>query len=177
MQLLISDANILIDLEEGQLLTIIFALPYQFSTPDIIYYEELEERHKQLPDLGLLLGSLTSHSISQVEKIVRKHMRPSRNDCIALVLAQQEQCPLLTGDKELRKSAEQENVQVMGTIWLVEELLKHQLITIEQARESYLLMEENGRRLPFSKARQRLKGRFNHENEPNLSPKATLLSH
>jgi len=33
MQLLISDANILIDLEEGELLAQLFTLPYRFRPP------------------------------------------------------------------------------------------------------------------------------------------------
>lgn len=44
-QLLISDANILIDMEEGELLTQLFQLPYQFAIPDILFVEELEEEH------------------------------------------------------------------------------------------------------------------------------------
>ena len=43
MQLLISDANILIDMEEGELLPQMFQLPYNFSIPDILFYEELEQ--------------------------------------------------------------------------------------------------------------------------------------
>ncbi len=39
MLLLVSDANILIDIEEGQLLDVLFQLPYQFVTSDILYYE------------------------------------------------------------------------------------------------------------------------------------------
>lgn len=38
MQLLISDANILIDLEEGELLNELFQLPYQFKVPDILFF-------------------------------------------------------------------------------------------------------------------------------------------
>lgn len=156
MQLLISDANILIDLEEGQLLDVIFDLPYEFSTPDIIFYEELEELHPHLPELGLRLGSLSSESVSSLEVVITRHPQPSRNDCMALVLAKQEQCPLLTGDKALRKSAEAEGVIVKGTIWLVEQLVKHSLISVDAAYSSYELMEQNGRRLPFADARRRL---------------------
>lgn len=54
MQLLISDANILIDLEEGELLGLLFQLPYQFSVPDILFAEELEAQHAHLPGMGLL---------------------------------------------------------------------------------------------------------------------------
>ncbi|MFT5708399.1 MAG: hypothetical protein ACI9ES_002701, partial [Oceanospirillaceae bacterium] len=47
-QLLISDANILIDMEEGGLLEVMFQLPYDFATPDILFFEELEEEHTHL---------------------------------------------------------------------------------------------------------------------------------
>ena len=43
MRLLISDANILIDMEAGALLERLFRLPMQFGIPDLLYYEEIEE--------------------------------------------------------------------------------------------------------------------------------------
>jgi len=58
-QLLISDANILIDMEEGELLTQLFQLPYQFAIPDILFAEELEEEHVHLPAMGLTLEELS----------------------------------------------------------------------------------------------------------------------
>ncbi|MFV3328184.1 hypothetical protein ACNFG0_17185 [Pseudomonas sp. NY15372] len=59
MQLLISDANILIDLEEGELLDELFRLPYQFTVPDILFFEELEAQHGHLLRRGLSLGELS----------------------------------------------------------------------------------------------------------------------
>ncbi len=56
MYLLISDANILIDLEEGQLLEVFFNLPYQFKVSDVLFHEELSDQHGYLLELGLLLG-------------------------------------------------------------------------------------------------------------------------
>jgi hypothetical protein len=53
MWLLISDANILIDIEEGQLISQLFQLPYQFCVPDILFAEELEEQHSDLLHKGL----------------------------------------------------------------------------------------------------------------------------
>ena len=58
MQLLISDANILIDMEEGNLLAQMFQLPISFSIPDILFYEELEQEHEHLLELGLRLDEL-----------------------------------------------------------------------------------------------------------------------
>ncbi len=53
MRLLISDANILIDMESGELMDKLFALPMQFGIPDLLYYEEIEPGTPGLDDLGL----------------------------------------------------------------------------------------------------------------------------
>jgi len=55
MQLLISDANILIDMEAGALIDTLFKLPMQFGIPDILYYEEIEPGSPGLEALGLLI--------------------------------------------------------------------------------------------------------------------------
>ena len=107
-QLLISDANILIDLEDGELITQLFSLPYQFSVPDMLFYDELEQQHSYLLDIGLQVGELSPPSMQKAEMLCQQYTQPSRYDCFALVLAKQEQCPLLTGDKNLRKAAEKE---------------------------------------------------------------------
>jgi hypothetical protein len=53
LQLLVSDTNIFIDLEEGNLLNEFFALPYEIAVPDILYYEELDTSHSHLVNCGL----------------------------------------------------------------------------------------------------------------------------
>lgn len=120
MQLLISDANILIDMEEGELITLFFNLPYEFCVPDVLYYEELEDQHAHLRELGLSLRELSAESLSQVAELKGKYTGPSTNDVFALLLAQQEGGPLLSGDKDLREAAKAESIEVRGTIWLVE---------------------------------------------------------
>ena len=53
MLLLISDANILMDVEVGDLVAPMFSLGYQFAVPDVLYYEELEEQHAHPPLIGV----------------------------------------------------------------------------------------------------------------------------
>lgn len=156
MQLLISDANILIDMEEGGLVTLFFNLPYEFCVPDVLYYEELEERHAHLCNLGLGLRELSAESLFQVAVIKGKYVGPSTNDVFALLLAQQEGCPLLSGDRDLTKAAKAENVEIHGTLWVVEELVQHGIIDTDQALEAYDKMKAAGRRLPWTEARRRL---------------------
>lgn len=156
MQLLISDANILIDMEEGQLLHAMFNLPFAFQTPDMLFADELAELHPHLPGYGLQLGILNPASMDRVSQLGLKYKNTGRYDCMALALAQQEQCTLLTGDQNLTKAAKAEKVETRGSIWLVEQLVVHRIITIDAARHSYTQMEANGRRLPWKQARQRL---------------------
>lgn len=156
MQVLISDANILIDLEESLLLDQIFALPFVFKIPDVLFVEELSEQHGHLLALGLQLGELREDSMQQIFQLTQTYSQPSRNDCFALALAKQENCPLLTGDRNLRRAAEAEQVEVYGTLWLVERLVENGIINKIQAHAAYERMEERGRRLPWNEAHQRI---------------------
>jgi hypothetical protein len=48
MPLLINDANIFIDLAVSGMTAQIFALPYQFAVPDVLFEQELRAQHADL---------------------------------------------------------------------------------------------------------------------------------
>lgn len=150
MKPLISDANILIDMEEGRLSELMFQLPYRFSIPDILYYEELDEDHKYLLKIGLVVCELESETMTYASELMCRYKSASRNDCLALALALQEGCPLLTGDKALRQAADNETVIVRGTLWIVEQLIRREMLSSDKARVAYERMKASGRRLPWS---------------------------
>ena len=157
MLLLISDANVLIDVEIGNLLAPMFALPFSFAVPDLLFSTELEAKHKHLLDFGLSLKKVQASFLEKTESLSHKHPRPSTNDLLALVLAIQEQCPLLTGDKHLRMAALAEDVQVHGTIWLVNQMLEHGTIQVDGAVAAYRQMQEQGSRLPWKEAEEQVR--------------------
>lgn len=156
MLLLISDANILLDMELGDLVASMFSLDYQFIVPDVLYAEELEAQHAHLLDLGLQTMSLSAAGVARVEVLSRTYTRPGRNDFFTIALAEEQQCSLLTGDAALRQAAEAEHIEVKGSIWLIEELVRERRITVQVARASLGRMRDNGRRLPWDIAEQRL---------------------
>lgn len=156
MQLLISDSNIIIDLEEGGITEEFFQLPYEIAIPDILFAEELEKNHGELLERGLQIKELSAETLQDAFWIMSIYPRPSRNDCFALMLARQENCPLLTGDRDLRSAAEKEGIIVMGTIWIVEQMVTQRILTKGEAEKSYRLMKENNRRLPWETAFRRL---------------------
>ena len=45
----------------------------------------------------------------------------------------------------------------MGTIWVIEHLIEHKIITKQRALSAYQTMQEKGRRLPWDLAYERLK--------------------
>ena len=149
MQILISDSNIFIDMEVANLTDKMFELPYTFATPDILYNDELEEEHPYLLDMDLEILTLSSETIKYTESIVPIYPKASRNDLFALALAKQESCPLLTGDGALRIAGENEKITIYGTIWIMNELIKHNIITKDEAMKAYDIMKRNKRRLPW----------------------------
>ena len=64
MRLLISDANILIDMEAGALMETLFLLPMQFGIPDLLYYEEIEPGSPGLEDLGLQIMEVSGDFVA-----------------------------------------------------------------------------------------------------------------
>jgi len=152
MQLYISDANIFIDLEVCGLLPKMFDLPYAFAVPDILYMEELEEQHSDLPGYGLRIEKLSSKSINYAIELRSQYRGPSDNDFFAFVLAKQETCPLITGDGQLRRVAVAEGVELRGTIWIVEQMVIEGFLTCDEAQEAFDIMKAKERRLPWDKA-------------------------
>ena len=97
----------------------------------------------------MFTGSFAFHS-SDYASLIQTTIGPGYE------FAKQEKCPLLTGDKALRSAAAKEGVLVQGTIWIVEQLIHQEIISIDQAREAYEKMKQAGSRLPWSMIKDRL---------------------
>lgn len=147
--LLISDANILIDMDVGGLLEAMFRLEEGFAVPDVLYMEELEAQHGELPGLGLKVLPLADEGVIAAIALQDVYHGPSINDLFALQLAKQENCPLVTGDGDLREAATAEGVELRGTLWLVEAMVERKIISVDKASAAYDEMKRSGRRLPW----------------------------
>ena len=129
--------------------------------PDALFVEELEGSHGSLLNMGLESREQSAHMVGRVEEMSNKFTRPSRNDLFALVLALEEGCPLLTGDRGPKAAAEKENVEVRGTLWLVIEMMRRDKISPLVARGAFQRMKNHGRRLPWNAA-DRLSDDYDH---------------
>lgn len=148
MKLLISDANILIDMEAGALMETLFRLPMEFGIPD-------------LEQLGLRIMEVRGEFVKYAEDLPgqynhtlpAKHgAKPTHNDYLALALAKQESCTLPTGDANLKTVASLEHVPVMGSIGLLCVMVENRILTVEEALTALERMKEGKRRLPWAEA-------------------------
>lgn len=159
MAILVSDSNIIIDMTVGELTRRLFRLDDVIATPNVLYREELAEHHAELPALGLQIEHVGEQGVSEVERLSGIYLGPSTNDLFALVLAKERQWTLLTGDGPLREAAVAENLDVHGTIWLVDKMITARIISVERARDARNLMQEGQRRLPWDLFDQMLANR------------------
>ncbi|SFD95356.1 hypothetical protein SAMN04488523_10410 [Sulfitobacter brevis] len=133
---IVNDASCLIDLRKGQLLHVLFRLPYQFIVPLPIREEELldftPQEWRMLEDGGFTTYDLPGEEVAQVFALKKKHSGLSANDCFALVTATcQENGILLTGDGQLRKVAAARDVRVHGVLWIIDELCEAMACEVE----------------------------------------------
>jgi hypothetical protein len=78
MLLIISDTSVLIDIECGGLSKAMFSLPWQFAVPDILFHEELSERHNHLLKFGLMCKVMSGELISETYRLRQEH---TKNKC------------------------------------------------------------------------------------------------
>ena len=158
-----SDTNVWIDFMTIGKLELPFRLPYTY----LMYYEAVENELLSPPDLksgltdnGLVPTDITIDEFFLAEEYGRKYLKLSVYDRIALAVAKNRNIILLTGDAALRKAARQENVTVIGTIAVLDQLWNTNLIT-ESEYVSCMngLLANNGKkvRLPKTELEARLR--------------------
>lgn len=139
-------------MEVGGLTRLMFQIGEDIAVPDVLYEEELREHHGELPGYGLRILEVRSEYVVEAVRLRAVYPGAGANDLLALALAKQEDCPLLTGDKALRAAALAESIEVMGTMWLMERFTKLGLITHDETLRAYEAMKNAGRRLPWHEA-------------------------
>lgn len=154
--LCVVDANILIDLHVGGLLRQVFLLPLRLVAPDVVIVELQEPDGERLMEYGLQSATLAGVQVLEVVSLRARHRQVSANDLFALVLARALKATLLTGDRHLRQVAAQEGIDVHGTLWVLDEMVRLRVITPPRAAEALEQMLARGSRLPWAECQRRL---------------------
>lgn len=162
---LIFDCNVLIDLQVGGVLD----KARGFGSRMVICDVNLRELKKR-PDLnwgevvgrlGIEQQSLPGEQVLYVASLTGRYAATFREDLFALALARHLSGTLLTGDKDLRRAAEDEGVAVHGTLWVLNELVRAGSLPGRDAVEALAVMLANDRRLPLAEC-PRFRGAWAH---------------
>ncbi len=158
MSVLISDTSVLIDLERGQLLEAVFALPFEFVVPDLLYERELAGVFgEKLLALGLGIEELTPSELRRATGIRREDSALSTPDTFAFAVAESRRWVLLTGDGQLRKLAQAQRVEMHGLLWVLDLLADGSHVENVQLHAGLILISEHPRcRLPAVEVNRRL---------------------
>ncbi len=130
LKIIVSDSSVLMDLAKVRLLEATVALPFEFMIPDVMLATELLDlgsyHPSELVGLGFRKGQLDGTGTRQASIYFRQHRQHlSLNDCFAWRLAERHAGILMTGDGKLRQIASSAGVEVHGTLWAIELMMKH----------------------------------------------------
>ena len=153
----IVDTNILIDLWEGGLLAAFFRLPYQIACPDVVIAELHRPEGSSLVEFDLQSLTLEGDQVQEVIALRSKHKTLSTPDLFAFVAARNLDVTLLTGDAGLRQLAEEHDVPVHGMLWVLDEMIRIEIISTSKAADSLERMLDAGSRLPETPCEERLR--------------------
>ncbi|MGA2954124.1 MAG: PIN domain-containing protein [Thermodesulfobacteriota bacterium] len=156
-KILVLDTTVCIDLFNGGLLEKALQLPYDLVLPDVIIEELINPPGEELVKIGYSVLPLGKEGVEQVLALRARYRKPSTNDLFALVLAKLNSCPLVTGDDSLRRAAKDEGLQVYGSLWVLDRLIDHHILSSLEAAVSLEKILEKGGWLPRKECEARLK--------------------
>ena len=155
-QVYISDTNIWIDFRNAGLLDALFSLPFKLCCTDFVLDELKDFDTQHLLARGLVVETLDAAATAALFNLMQAHNNSSLADVSCYQLAHQTKHPLLTGDGRLRKQAKTDGLQVHGALWLLDQLVAHQVIESKVAAMGLERMNQEGSRLPITECQKRL---------------------
>jgi predicted nucleic acid-binding protein len=153
MLLTISDASVLVDMTDTNLLGPLTRLPYRFVVPDFVAKEITRDVQRELVDRLVGAKKLTVLTASEedlrlIEALLKDHPALSYADCSVVILAERNKALILTNDSRMRKVSERRHLICHGTLWIIEQLVQETIVTAQQAKRALHLLLEANPRLP-----------------------------
>lgn len=153
----VTDANIWIDLHNADLLDATFELECTWRTPNIIVRDEvLTVDRDLLVDLGLDVRTLSGDELNRILSLNGRYPQPSPKDLSVLVVADEDDGIVVSGDGPLRNAAKAEEMAVHGVLWVLDRLVEETIITEKRAATALNAMLQQGARLPGDPVEDRL---------------------
>jgi rRNA-processing protein FCF1 len=142
MKLFITDTNVFFDLMNIEVLPEFFGLDFEICTTDfvvneILRLEQAEQIQNFIRSKQLTVFNFSADEIEEVVNLKTKRTLRRIADKSVLWKALQLKCKLLTGDKSLRCEAEENGLEVHGSIWVVIMIVETKLLTAAKGIELF----------------------------------------
>jgi rRNA-processing protein FCF1 len=150
-KILVNDSCILFDLIDLNLIENFFQLDFMVYTTQMVIEEiaddiQISEISKYISNGKLVIDDIDS--FENIQLLFDKLSGLSFTDCSVLELAEREKGIIVSSDKGLRNEAQRRNLTVRGILWIIETLLKEEIITSEIALEKLKILPEINQRAP-----------------------------
>jgi predicted nucleic acid-binding protein len=154
MKLIITDTNIFFDIISIGALPEFFSLDYEICTTVFVIEEIKRSDQREAIEVFIRAKEInvidfTAEEIGEIYGFKTSRTFQGITDKSVLWKSLQLNCPLLTGDKKLRKEAEEQSVEVHGSIWIIMRLVADGLIEKEKGIQLLELLKDVNSSLPF----------------------------
>lgn len=134
MKLIVTDTNVFFDMMSIEVLPDFFGLDFEICTTDfvvneIIRIDQAEQIQNFIRSKQLTVYKLSSDEIEEVINLKTKRNLRRITDKSVLWKALQLKCRLVTGDKNLRSEAEEQGLEVNGSLWVIRTLVETKIIS------------------------------------------------
>ena len=163
MIIVITDACFLIDLMDIDLFEEFLGLGYQVHITSSVFAELEGDEYvkpvsKCIKKKKMFLYNLTAADQIALEELMGKHSsRLSEPDCSCLYLAKEISATILTCEKLLTNVAKNLDLDVHGSLWILDQLLEASMITKKIANDKLKDLMLINPRLPAKECQKRLK--------------------
>jgi rRNA-processing protein FCF1 len=156
MKLHINDANILIDIVQLDLVGAFLALEFEMYTTDFVF-EELESFQKEvLISEKLIILKTNENELLHILELTTQHNGLSFEDCSVWYYAQKMEGVLITGDGRLRTKAKASGIEVKGIIYIIEEIMRQNILEKLICVEKLEALKILNNRLPIAEIDRRI---------------------
>ncbi len=161
MKIVITDTNILFDVIKIGVLPEFFSLDYEICTTVFVIHEILPFAQRELVETfirakKLIVYNFTEEEIEAVQSFDTEKSLKRFTDKSVIWKSLQLNCLMLTGDQRMREVAERMNIEVHGSIWIIDELVTKTLISSDKAIVLFEQLLLTNSRLPKDEIEKRI---------------------
>ena len=156
--LLISDANIFIDLDKTDLLKYFDGLGFTIATSDFVYAELNEEQQNIVHALEISICEMDGTELFNFhnEFTALNLKKLSYQDHSIFYYAKKYDGEVLSNDMRLRKYARKKSIPVKGLFYILDEMVSQGCVSACTMIEKLTLLKEINKRLPLKEIDDRI---------------------